>query len=79
MNKLEKLFKRISHKEREALLSVIDELLQGGDIRHLKPIKLSGLELFRIRKGDFRIIFHIESGRVIIDSIRLRNEKTYKL
>lgn len=79
MNKLEKLFKRISHKEREALLSVIDELLQGGDIRHLKPIKLSGLELFRIRKGDFRIIFHIESGGVVVDSIRLRNEKTYKL
>lgn len=78
MDKIEKLFKKISSKERETLLKVIEELVQNKDISQHKPIKLAGLELFRIRKGNFRIIFHKEQNGIIIDSIRLRNEKTYK-
>jgi mRNA-degrading endonuclease RelE of RelBE toxin-antitoxin system len=53
--------------------------MHEDDISHLKPIKLAGMELYRIRKGDFRIIFHKEKAKYIIDSIRIRNEKTYKL
>lgn len=79
MNKIEKLFRKLSSKDREALLSIIQTLLSEGNITHLRPIKLAGLELYRVRKGDFRIIFHKEGSRCIIDSIRIRNEKTYKL
>lgn len=78
MNKIEKLFKKLSSKDREILLALIETLLRDDDISHLKPIKLAGMELYRIRKGDFRIIFHKEKAKYIIDSIRIRNEKTYK-
>ncbi len=79
MNRIEKLFKKLSAKDREALLVIIEALMREDDISHLKPIKLAGIELYRIRKGDFRIIFHKEKAKYIIDSIRIRNEKTYKL
>ena len=78
MNKIEKLFNKISKKERLALLSVVEEILTGKDISYLKPIKLKGLDLYRIRKGDFRIIFHKENNDFVIDSIKLRDENTYK-
>ena len=29
-------------------------------------IKLSGLDLYRLRVGDYRVIMKIESGRIII-------------
>lgn len=79
MNKIEKLFKKLSAHDREILLALIETLLREDDISHLKPIKLAGMELYRIRKGDFRIIFHKEKTNCIIDSIRIRNKKTYKL
>lgn len=78
MNKIEKLLNKISKKDRESLLFIIETILNGNDISHLKPIKLQGLELYRIRKGNFRIIFHKEGADIVIDSIKLRNENTYK-
>ena len=78
MNKIEKLLRKISKKDRESLLLVIEELLIGKDISNLKPIKLEGIDLYRIRKGNFRIIFHKEQDTVVIDSIKMRNENTYK-
>ncbi|MBP6948938.1 MAG: type II toxin-antitoxin system mRNA interferase toxin, RelE/StbE family [Candidatus Pacebacteria bacterium] len=78
MNKIEKLLNKISKKDREALLFVIEEILNEKDISHLKPIKLKGLELYRIRKGNFRIIFHKENNDTVIDSVKLRDENTYK-
>lgn len=78
MNKIEKLLRKISKKDRDSLLAVIEEIISGKNISHLKPIKLEGLELYRIRKGNFRIIFHKENKECVIDSIKLRNENTYK-
>lgn len=78
MNKIEKLFQKISKKDRDSLLLIVEEIISGKDISHLKPIKLEGLDLYRIRKGNFRIIFHKENDSPIIDSIKLRNENTYK-
>ena len=78
MNKTEKLLRKISKKDRESLLLIIEELLIGKGISNLKPIKLEGVDLYRIRKGNFRIIFHKEHGEVVVDSIKLRNENTYK-
>lgn len=78
MNKIEKLLKKVSKEDRRALLATIDELLTGENSTHLKPIQLQGLDLYRIRKGNFRIIFHKEHGDIVIDSIKMRNENAYK-
>ena len=77
MNKIEKLLGKISKKDRFALIHIIEDIVSNKDIAQLKPIKLQGLELYRIRKGNFRIIFHKESSKYVIDSIKLRNDTTY--
>ena len=77
MDHIEKLFRKISVEER-ALLSGIVKKLMSGKIVGLQIKKLAGSDFYRLRKGAFRIIFHYENGTPIIDSIRVKNEKTYR-
>ena len=77
MQEHEKLFRKISAKER-VLLADITNQLRSGDHRGLTIKKLKGGDFYRLRKRNFRIIFHYEDGAVEIDSIRLRDEKTYR-
>ncbi|HFC11116.1 MAG TPA: hypothetical protein ENJ75_02965 [Candidatus Kaiserbacteria bacterium] len=78
MDKKEKLFRKISAKDRLFLSKIISQLTNGHKIG-LNITKVKDTDFFKLRKGNFRIIFHYEKGKVlIIDSIRLRNEKTYK-
>ena len=76
MNDLEKLFRKISKKDRSFLISLTEQLLSGSKELNIK--KLEGNDFYRCRKGKFRIIFHYERDDIVIDSIRLRNERTYK-
>ncbi|MEK7139826.1 MAG: hypothetical protein AAB805_00715 [Patescibacteria group bacterium] len=77
MQEHEKLFRKISAKERALLADIIGQL-RSGDHTGLVIKKLKGSDLYRLRKRNFRIIFHYENGAVEIDSIRLRDEKTYR-
>ncbi|MDA3840280.1 MAG: type II toxin-antitoxin system RelE/ParE family toxin [Patescibacteria group bacterium] len=76
MNNIEKLLKKISKKDREKLLEIIKRLLSGD--KKLKSIKIKNSDFYRLRYGDYRIIFHKESGILVIDSIRMRGDNTYK-
>ena len=76
MNKIEKLFQKISAHDRKVLLLAIKELISNPRVVGVK--KLVGSDFYRYRKGNFRIIFHIENKNVIIDNVSLRNEKTYR-
>lgn len=76
MNKIEKLFRKISPSDRYVLLEAIQLLIQNPYTTGVK--KLTASDFYRYRKGNFRIIFHIENKMVMIDSVALRNEKTYK-
>ena len=78
MNETEKLLKKVSRRERDELLAIIDALSNASERALLEPIKLKGTDLYRIRKGKSRIIFHIENKIAIVDAVRFRNEKTYK-
>jgi len=77
MQEIEKLFRKITRKERELLDDITHKLL-SSDHKGLTIKKLEGSDLYRLRKGRFRIIFHYKREKVSIVSIRLRNEKTYK-
>lgn len=76
MDRLEKLFRKITIKDKNLLDSLVKQLLSGDKGLHIKKLEKS--DFYRCRKGRFRIIFHYERGDIIIDSIRLRNEDTYK-
>jgi len=79
MKEIEKLFRKISKKDRKRLLLLANELLDTNKRKNLKIEKIKDSDFYKIRKGDFRIIFHYENNNeVIIDSIKLRDEKTYK-
>ena len=77
MNRLEKLFNKLSRKD-GSLLREITEQLKSGDMHGLSIGKIAGSDLYRLKKTHFRIIFHLEKSVPVIDSIRLRNERTYK-
>ncbi|MCX6799606.1 MAG: hypothetical protein NT091_00460 [Candidatus Falkowbacteria bacterium] len=78
MDKIEKLFRKISLKNRKLLLSVIEKLL-SSDRNNLDIKKIKNTDFYRLRSGRFRIIFHNnEDGQVIIDSIKCKDENTYK-
>lgn len=76
MNDLEKLFRKISGKERDLLNALINQLLSGGGGLNVK--KLENSDFYRCRKGRFRIIFHYNKSKIVVDSIRMRKEDTYK-
>jgi mRNA interferase RelE/StbE len=79
MDEIEKLLRKAPRKARKRLLAAM-EALRRGDIDDLNIQKLSGSPLFRVRIGDFRIIFSVNKrlGKIIIESVRRRNEDTYK-
>lgn len=77
MDEIEKLFRKISKKDRFLLKKIISDLISGKKYLNIK--KLQDSDFYRLKKGKFRIIFHFASkNTVIIDSIRMRRENTYK-
>jgi len=76
MDKLTKLFQKITSKERKQLLSYSTQLEKSTVGFNVK--KLKGSDFYRARKGRWRFIFHYEGDEIVVDSIRLRDEKTYR-
>ena len=77
MDKIEKLLKKIKKQDRQRLLELVEKLTQG-ETKGLNIVKIKTTDFHRLRTGHFRIIFHYNQGETIIDSIKLRNKKTYK-
>ncbi len=79
MNKIEKLLRKASKKDRQRLLEVI-MVLRSGVAIGLKVKKLAGSHFYRVRVGKYRVVFSMDmhNKTVVIEAIRLRNEGTYK-
>ena len=79
MDKITKLLKKISKKDRERLLAIVEKLSERK-FDNLNIKKVAKTDFYRARSGRFRIIFHHEGkgNEVVIDSIKLRGEDTYK-
>ena len=78
MRDIEKLLRKISKKDRQMLLGIIEALTQKNHTG-LAIKRLQGNDFYRVRKGTFRIIFHYNKNKeTVIDSIRIRNESTYR-
>ena len=78
MNKIDKYIRKLSPKDRSAILEILEQLSQGV-IPGLDLKKLKGYEnRFRVRKGTTRIIFHLDfNSHPIIESVERRNDNTY--
>ena len=71
---------QLSKKEREwvyrILKAVADGDTKGMDIKRLKGRS----DIFRVRKGDIRIIYRVDgNGKMFILAIERRKEDTYRL
>ncbi|PIR87542.1 MAG: hypothetical protein COU10_04000 [Candidatus Harrisonbacteria bacterium CG10_big_fil_rev_8_21_14_0_10_45_28] len=80
MDKIDKLLKKFSSKEKQQIKSILEKInsgkLQSLDLKKLKGYK----DIFRIRKGDIRVIYRLDDeNRISILAIERRSDKTYNL
>ena len=77
MNKLQKFLSKLDFKERKIAKGIIEKVTTQ-DFSGLSVKKLKGVEnLFRVRKGDIRLIYSQKDKIVIILEIGRRNDTTY--
>ncbi len=78
MNRIEKFLNKLSKKERAEVKGLISKIY-SGNYKNLDIKKLKGpLNLFRVRKGNIRVIFSAGDDTRIL-SISKRNDTTYNL
>lgn len=78
MDRVNKLIRKLSEKERTKVIQAI-ELILVGNIARLDVKKLKGEKnVFRIRVGDLRIIFTREKNSPRIISVDRRNDTMYR-
>ena len=78
MINIEKQSRKVPKIHRERIGEVIERLV-ARDFSTLDRRQLKGYEnIFRVRVGNYRIIYHDDGGKIIIKAIRRRNEATYR-
>lgn len=78
MDKIEKLLRQLTPKERAVLKDLL-LLISSGKTDGLDIVKLKdNKNIYRARKGDFRIIFMKGKGNISVLALERRSEKTYK-
>ena len=60
----EKFIVKLSKPEKERVLKAIYKLPEGNDIKQMRGNKSKGM--YRLRVGDYRIIYTVDNGRLIV-------------
>jgi mRNA-degrading endonuclease RelE of RelBE toxin-antitoxin system len=77
MDKVEKYLRKKSLPERQKILFVLEKIL-AREFDDLQVLKLKGRQdVYRVRKGNMRIIFEVRDGKVFLLKIEDRNDTTY--
>lgn len=79
MDKTEKFLRKLQPKRRRQIKEVIEKILDR-EWKHLDMKKLKGCDkkVYRVRKGDMRIIFIDQGDDISVLSVGRRDEDTYK-
>ncbi|MDP3992871.1 MAG: hypothetical protein Q8Q05_01510 [bacterium] len=78
MDKIDKALKKLTPKERRLLKELLHTIGKSG-LEGLDVKKLVGRsDIFRVRKGDLRVILKISGKATNILAIERRSEKTYR-
>ena len=78
MDKILKLLRRLTQKERLQIEKIVS-MLVSGDVSTLDIKKLKGVDdIYRVRIGNLRIIFKKEPKDIRILDIGRRDENTYR-
>ena len=77
MEQVEKQLRKMPRKERDRVLGVMEKIIQrdflGLDRKQLKGLKW----IFRVRVGNFRIIYFDDGNEIQFESVRRKSESTY--
>jgi len=77
MDKIKKALSRFNSKEKQRLKEILLQI-DKGDFKNLDFKKLKGRnDIFRVRKGDMRIVFRKKDSIKIL-SVERRGSKTYR-
>lgn len=72
-----KLLRRMPPKQRGELARLIEMVLRGN-VASLDLKKLVGMQdVYRVRKGNIRIIYRLLDGEVVIIAVERRSNTTY--
>jgi mRNA-degrading endonuclease RelE of RelBE toxin-antitoxin system len=79
MDKLDKALRKFSAEERRSVKRLLLQL-RSGDFRTLEVKRLKGRkDIYRIRKGNLRIIYRLDKDKAIfVLAIERRSKETYK-
>lgn len=78
MDKITKALEKLTAKERTQIKELLEKILKGST-QHLSVKKLKGRsDIFRVRKGNIRIIYHNSDDGIYVLAIERRNDNTYK-
>ena len=79
MDKIAKALSKLNAKEQKQIKDVLSRLYSGR-FKDLEIKKLKGRnDIFRVKKGNFRIIYRLEGQNIFILAIDRRRESTYGL
>lgn len=67
--KAKKFIDKLSANERKRVVSAIERLPDGEDIKKLKGYD----DLLRLRVGDYRIIYTVDNGKLIVLVVDIDN------
>lgn len=77
MEQWKKQLRKIPRKHRNRIFSALT-LLLARDFSTLDRLQLKGYEnIFRIRVGNYRIIYHDDGEAITLKAISRRDENTY--
>lgn len=78
MNRIEKFLRKLRKKEQEAVLLIMMQLKKDfRAVPNLKPL-VDRKGWYRVRVGNYRLIFTVEQGQVEIKRITKRDDQTYR-
>jgi mRNA-degrading endonuclease RelE of RelBE toxin-antitoxin system len=78
MEQIQKQWKKIPAKD-QAKIREIFKKLKNRDFTDLNRKKLKGYEyIYRVRAGNYRIIYFDNGEEILLKYIKRRNERTYK-
>ena len=78
MDKIEKVLNKLNNREKQKLKEILLQIDKGDfynlDLKKLRARK----DIFRVRKGNLRIIFRKTDNSIKILSLERRTSKTYR-
>lgn len=73
--KLEKILKKLPKRDREQILIKIDSLADNPRPSDCKKLHSHKPPMYRVRFGDYRILYHIEDHILLVLVVEIGNRK----